>query len=302
VLRDDTREADVIVQLSTATWQAYNRWGGASLYESPNRALPDGRAYQVSYDRPYEAALDDGAGLFVSKEMPLVTWLEARGYDVAYVTSSDTDRAAPRGRVFIGVGHDEYASLDAMNHLTAARDAGANLIFLSGDSWYWQVRFENGRRVQTCYKESFAKDPDYGVDDARVTTRFRDPPVNHAEDALLGVMSMGEASSAPLDWIVKNGGHWVYEGTGLRDGDTIAGLVGYEWDTFTGDGNAPKGTILLSESPIPDKATQNAAFYQSAGGWVFAAGTIDFVRRLDDARVAQMLTNLLAHSGAKPAP
>jgi hypothetical protein len=302
VVRDDTRAADVTVQLSTATWQAYNLWGGANLYQTTTRSLPDGRALRVSYDRPYGADEDFGAGLFVSKEMPLVGWLEARGYDVAYVTNSDTDRAAvPRSRAFITVGHDEYTTLDAMTHLTAARDAGTNLIFLSGDSMYWQVRFEQGGRVQTCYKEAYQRDPAYGVDDARVTTRFRDPPVNHPEDALLGIMSMGEANSAD-DWIVKDSSHWVYDGTGLHDGDAIPGLVGYEWDTFTDDGMAPAGLQILAASPVAGKFTiQNAAFYQSNGGWVFAAGTINFARHLDDARVAQMMTNLLAHAGARPA-
>ena len=32
VVRDDARQADVVVQTSDTTWQAYNRYGGGSLY------------------------------------------------------------------------------------------------------------------------------------------------------------------------------------------------------------------------------------------------------------------------------
>jgi len=54
IVRDDARHADVLVQTSDTTWQAYNQYGGYSLYSGPDGAFAD-RATAVSFDRqaPY---------------------------------------------------------------------------------------------------------------------------------------------------------------------------------------------------------------------------------------------------------
>ena len=59
VVRDDAEPADVVVQTSDATWQAYNDYGGNSLYKC-TVACPPGEpaaykaAYKVSYNRPLQ--------------------------------------------------------------------------------------------------------------------------------------------------------------------------------------------------------------------------------------------------------
>ena len=62
VVRNDASHSDIVVQTDDETWQAYNMWGGQNLYQG-NGPAPDGRAYQVSYNRP----LDVGGGTAVER-------------------------------------------------------------------------------------------------------------------------------------------------------------------------------------------------------------------------------------------
>ena len=89
VVRDDGRLSDVLFQTSDTTWQAYNSYGGNSLYTG----APAGRAYKVSYNRPYNTRTIFGSlSWFFYAEYPMIRWLEANGFDVAYFTGVDSDR------------------------------------------------------------------------------------------------------------------------------------------------------------------------------------------------------------------
>ena len=67
VVRDDAASSDVLVRTSDATWQAYNTYGGNSLY-SCTVACPPGNphayqgAFSVSYNRPFDGTLRRTAG------------------------------------------------------------------------------------------------------------------------------------------------------------------------------------------------------------------------------------------------
>ncbi len=109
VVRDDIGTSDLLFQTSDTTWQAYNDYGGNSLY----KGSPAQRAYKVSYNRPFSTRSDPAGGkqswLF-SAEYPMLRWLEANGYDVSYTTGVDTDRRGQElleHKVFLSVGHDE---------------------------------------------------------------------------------------------------------------------------------------------------------------------------------------------------
>lgn len=93
VVRSDASHSDLVVQTSDTTWQAYNVWGGNSLYQGGPGTNPN-RAYKVSYNRPTQLGqYFDG---FETAEYAFVRWVERNGYDVSYISGVDTDRTAPR--------------------------------------------------------------------------------------------------------------------------------------------------------------------------------------------------------------
>ncbi len=109
VVRDDASQSDILFQTSDTTWQAYNVYGGNSLYFGE----PAGRAYKVSYNRPLTTRTDAPYSSPFSAEFPMIRWLEANGYNVSYTTGVDTDRRGnllTNHKVFLSVGHDEYWS------------------------------------------------------------------------------------------------------------------------------------------------------------------------------------------------
>ena len=112
VVRDDLGTSDILFQTSDTTWQAYNQYGGNSLYVGS----PAGRAYKVSYNRPFTTRGSSPEDWVFNAEYPMVRWLEANGYNLSYCTGIDTDRRGAEilnhlnHKVFLSVGHDEYWS------------------------------------------------------------------------------------------------------------------------------------------------------------------------------------------------
>ena len=141
IVRDDSGASDILFQTSDTTWQAYNLWGGASLYEN-QLGTGTNRAYAVSYNRPMETS---GINALFGEDYAAIRWLEANGYDVSYISGVDTARAGSElleHKAFLSVGHDEYWSGDQRANVEAARDAGVNLAFWGGNDVYWKTRWE----------------------------------------------------------------------------------------------------------------------------------------------------------------
>ena len=253
ILRDDTRNAEVALHLPTATWHAYNQFGGESLYASTH-GLSGGHARKVSLDRPI--TLGFGSGKFLFEEHEGVIWLEDMGYDVEYFASSDVGGAVNRlggHRIYVTLAHDEYGTMATLDRLQAALDGGTSLAFFTGNTLAWQIRYEDNDRTIVGYKELAAQDP---VQGRLTTTHFRDPLVNRPENGLIGVLSDGSdnvsnVTGQPGDWVVTNANHWVYAGTGLTNGGTIPGIIYYEWDGLVNNGVTPAGITVLASSVVP---------------------------------------------------
>ena len=306
IVRDDTRDAEVGVQLPTATYQAYNNYGGESLYESAH-GLSGGKARKVSLDRPIARQYGNGTGTFLYQEHQAVMWLEDHGYDVEYQASSDTGGANGRigaHRLFAIIGHEEYATMAEFDRLQSAIANGTSLAFLTGNTLYWQIRYENNDRIIVGYKENASEDPMQSTNPSLVTSTFRNPPVNRPENQLVGVMSDGSFITQPSDWVVTNANHWVYAGTGLSNGSVIQDLVFTEWDGLVNNGLTPTGTTVLASSVVPNNippvpSRHEATIYERGNAFVFAAGSIFFSQHINEQpAVAQMVGNLLARAGA----
>ena len=151
IVRDDENPSAITFQTSDTTWEAYNPWGGYNLYSG----VDGDRALAVSYNRPFTdttGQLFSGPQDFVfSSEFPAIQWLEQNGYDVNYIAGVDTARDGAQllnSQIFLSVGHDEYWSADQRANVEAARDAGVNLAFLSGNTVFWENSVGNQHRWQ----------------------------------------------------------------------------------------------------------------------------------------------------------
>lgn len=307
VVRADERKGVAVFQASFTTYQAYNPWGGKSLY-------PPSPGVEVSFDRPF--AEGNGSGQYFRYEDDFVKWAEARGFDLTYVTNVDLDRdpSLLQGqKLFLSVGHDEYWSRNERAAVEAALAAGTSLAFFSANTCYWQIRLEpsradgRDRRTQVCWKKrADAEDPLRGT--PLETTNWRSPPVNDPENALLGVMFTAWENPPAAAWVVQNAGAWPYQGTGVKDGDSIPGIVGYETNATVDNGATPPGTVVLARSPVVDVSgrtdVQEATVRDGpAGAFVFAAGTIEWswgLWRSADERVRKITENVFRRAGLDP--
>jgi hypothetical protein len=275
----------------------------------------------VSWNRPYT---DRGSGQFFTWDYYFVRWLERSGYDVKYSTDLDTHENSARllnSKAFLSGGHDEYWSKPMYDGVQQARDAGVHLGFFGADAVFWQVRFEASPlsgaadRVMVGYKDRTI-DP---VQGPTTTILWRDPFLNRPEQQLMGVQFSGGQlpfSGPNAPYVVKNSSSWVYAGTGLADGDSIPGIVGYETDSSMSSAPLPTsvaGTYqVLSQSPFTDSGgtamIANSSIYQApSGAWVFGAGTTSWSWGLDlanvvDPRIQRITANLLQRFGASPSP
>ena len=273
----ERRPADLLFQVSDFTWQAYNKWPGwDSMYDTGINQVRNGFGYtgpnvRVSFDRPYgfygqvhDVVLSNGSGEYLLWEHPMSYWLDQQGYGVTYCSNLDTDREPEilaRTKVFLSVAHDEYWTRRMYENVTAARDRGLSIGFFSGNALCQELVTYNstvtGKPLRT-----FARDK-----------RFSD------EDLLMGVKSYGPGYG---DWTVTRADHWMFEGTGMKNGDSIVGLIG--WEFHGTPSKAIPGLIEVARSSLSPRSARpgrdadgihSAVIYPGPkGNWVFNAGTI----------------------------
>ncbi len=267
----------VVILDDNTTWQAYNTWGGYSLYQGPDGLRSD-RGYAVSFDRPYDG---DGAVRFLAFDEAATALAEHTGVPLAYETDVDIDQhpgLLAGARAVISLGHDEYYSQAMRNALTAARNAGTNLAFLGANALYRHIRFADGDRVIICYKDA-AIDPLYGHDDAETTQQWRDPPDPRPESVLTGVFYECNPVSAP--YVVYDPSSWIFAGTGAYKGERFPGMVGPEYDRLNPAVPFPRPMQVLAHSPLTcdGYATFSDSVYYTvaSGAGVFASGTMRWV-------------------------
>ncbi|MFE9453736.1 N,N-dimethylformamidase beta subunit family domain-containing protein [Streptomyces sp. NPDC006739] len=285
IVRSVTGRGRTVLLHAPATWQAYNRWGGASLYDGASGAYAT-RSLAVSFDRPYDG---DGAEKFRVYEWAAVVLAERLGIPLAYSTGLDVhdDPSVLRGAsAVVCLGHDEYWTPQQRAHITAARDAGVNLAFLGANTCFRRIRLTTGPgaagRTVVCYKSAYREDPCYPGRPALVTTDFRAEPAPDPESSLTGVLYEGYPVDAP--YVVHSAGHWLHEGTGVRTGDAFAHLVGVEYDRVTPAAPAPGPLEITAHSPLVcagRPSHSDSAYYTVASGaGVFASGTMRWVEAL----------------------
>ena len=270
--------SQILVQVPVNTWEAYNSWGGRSLY---NFGME--RAYRVSFERPF----DHQAGTPLWWEIQVVRFLEREGYDVSYQTDIDTSRDPAtllQHRLVMVAGHDEYWTMEMRDGFEHALAAGTNLAFMGSNDAYWHMRYEDGGQTIFTYKSMYDPNPD----PTQKTAMFRE--IGRPECVLIGVQHADiRPLDHPLDYTVTSAGAadpWLH-GTGFQAGDRIAGVVGREHDTLTGfPGCAHPGQVTLFhyDGAGVDLNGDAVRYTAPSGARVFASGAQEFSWALDSWR------------------
>jgi hypothetical protein len=346
VVRDDASTSDVVYQTSDATWQAYSRYGGNSLYTCDNPCPPGNpttykAAYKVSYNRPNNSEQDSPlSSLFGGAEYSMIRFLEASGYNVSYVSGVDTHARGPlllNHKLFISNGHDEYWSKGQRDNMEAARDAGVNLAFFSGNTGFWKTRFEpamNGasNRTLVSYKDTHFQEQQ---DPVAWTGTWRDGRYAAAadgvtpENALIGTSFLVNSGTSRITVpaAYRQLRLWRNTGTGFLPGQTMnlaPDTLGYEWDVDADNGFRPPGTFKMSSTTVSGvevftdygsttqfngTATHNLTMYRApSGARVFSSASVQWAWGLDDfgdesvidVNMRQATVNLFADMGVQP--
>jgi hypothetical protein len=330
------RAPRLLVEIPTATYEAYNAWGGDSIYPGASKrvgATGTTQGVEVSYDRPYDS--QTGAGQFFIREVAIVRFLERYGYPAGYTTIESLDRepAQVRGvRALMDVGHSEYWSVRDALAFAQARGDGTSLIFLSSDTMVWRVRFAAATAASSqqgtpdhrivSYKEYAARDPNQ----AEASGLFPSggaPLVGSAYDGCITprLHQQGPPVYHYYAWTPAPGLHpsWLFSGTGITASTRIGGIVGYELDQRT-PASAP-GTMLVGSgaagsctggsepSPARGSVAESTIYGAHSRGLVFASGTLGWLYglspvpqasadapRAPDRRVVAMTRKLLSRA------
>ena len=317
----------ILLQLSTNTYNAYNNWGGFSLYGYHGRGGNQG--HRVSFARP-------PISLYHQWELAFVAWAEKNGFALDFAANNDLEfhpELLESYKLVLSIGHDEYWSAPMRDNLEAFIAGGGNVAFFSGNTCCWQVRNEEGGLAQTCWKQNYHSDPVYQARNKYdlLSSLWSHHLVGRPENSLTGVgflwggyhRSHGQFMEGSGAYTVHRPDHWIFAGTGLKQGDAFGGehtIVGYECDGCemtwkdglpypTNNDGTPETFEILGTAPAkwhPDDCQWydqwengregNAVLgAYTRGGTVFTAGTTDWAHGLrgEDPVVQKITRNVL---------
>ena len=294
------RRPDIWFVTADSTWQAYNRWGGASLYSGRGGGHgvkdylhsgdglaeedPVRRAFKASYNRPLVTRDYRAINMPLGCEYPAIRFFERLGYDIGYVSQYDVDTGGVellrRASVVFSTGHDEYWSGPHRAALEAACDAGVHLMFMSGNEGYWRTRWEDAGRTLVCYKDS-QEDAKHDPAAGEWTGTWRDArPINplgaQPENALIGqIFTVNAWRNDVLEVPRPLSGLRMWRETpvaaaGRRSPEParlLRGVMGHEWDEPLDNGVQPPGLVLFSSTTV------DGVLYIQDYGATFDTGT-----------------------------
>lgn len=316
----------ILLQLSTNTYNAYNNWGGFSLYAYNGRGGNQG--HRVSYERP-------PASQFNNWELPFVQWAERNGYQLEYAANPDLEfhpEMLKAYKLVLSVGHDEYWSAAMRDNLEKFIAGGGNVAFFSGNTCCWQVRSEEGGKALTSWKQNYGQDPLFtGGNHQLLSTLWSHHLVKRPENQLTGVgflqggyrKSHSQFMDEPAEYTIHHPDHWIFAGTGVKRGDKFGDkdtIVGYECDGCevtwkdglpvpTNKDGTPEGFTILASCPVkwhPDdcewydrwekgRVGNSCLGLYTRGGTVFTTGSTDWAHGLrgGDKIVERVTKNIL---------
>ena len=291
LVRDDTSRATFVYLSAVTTWQAYNTWGGFSLYRqtTPVGAVPISdvnRAVRVSFNRPYDRVFANGAADFVGNEFPLLFLAEQLSLDLTYWTDIDLHQRGQlltRHRALLSLGHDEYYSPAMRSAVTRAVARGVNVAFFGANFCYRKIRFQPGvngpDRLMINYRST--ADPITATDPALATVNWSQYPSDLPESTFTGSIYGGVDGTGSLT--VVEASSWLWRGTGVRNGTVLAGALGGEFNHYDPATTNPPNVQILGHSAVGGGVSDVTYVAERGQGGVFASGTGHWIFDLSDA-------------------
>jgi hypothetical protein len=301
---DPASTAAYVIKNDVFTWQAWNYYGGYDYYQGLGSCPADvyplcSRSRVVSYDRPYAA--EDGSGNFLVLEYPLVRWAEEHGLDVTYATDLTVQEHPDyllRHKVLLSLGHDECWSYGERESAVRAYGSGMNIVFFAASPVLRHVRTQASPlgpdRELVDYRDSAADPLGPVPGDAMEVTgnEWSSPPSSWPEYDFVGDTYSGFLEPGVYTgFTVADAQAWVFDGTGLKEGEIVPGVVGSDVDQFEEADGQPANDQVLGHSPVPAGAGQHnispwfsdMTYYTNAatGAGVIDSGTNNWIPALD---------------------
>jgi hypothetical protein len=276
-ITNQTSASDMTMVSSVLTWQAYNQWGGYSLYKGPNRNRLT-RANVVSFNRPYDGT---GDGQFRYMEYPILKLAEQVGLNLNYVTDLELNQngssLARTSSVVLG-GHAEYWTTKMREVLQSAVNRGVNLISFGGNAIYNRPRYDPRTRQITMWRGSKA-DPSI-KDPILATTVWRSDPILQPESVLLGSQYVGLGVNG--NYRVEHPDRWPFNTE--RHPNMMNSIVGLEVDSpLYSPGPAVEALATANIIFSGKHVTTMATYYtNSKGAGVLDIGTNGWTCAIDN--------------------
>jgi hypothetical protein len=302
----------ILVVISDTTYEAYNDWGGRSVYGystiadaqapdptsfAPRAAVyPQGGmrapyAFTVSFDRPQDGRYETHGHKWTYWEKPLLVWLSQQGFTVDVCTMRDINfGGVPQSyRLLVFSGHHEYWSYAMRYNVQNYAAAGGNVVFMSGNVCWWQVRISADGTAMTCYKNANFDPYSTGLVSFETTVNWWDSPLGNPETALTGVSYRPVNATDPLVYpgptlfSVAGGAandslfHGCSFGLGSKFGDYAGGsqsVVGPETDRR--QPTTPTNFQLLAAAMINGVETGSMGYFAQNGGRTITTATMNW--------------------------
>ena len=334
VVKNRVANAKILYKLPLLTYHAYNELGNpcGSLYTGGYNKLtlhrPGGGVGGRPWDQYFPDVYDPSSPrqTFWHWDAPFIRWLKRRCFAVDYCTDLDIHKNFGNFlgtyRLLLSVGHDEYWSEQMRRNVEAFVENGGNAAFFSGNTCWWRVHLVEGNAAFVCDKTKLAGDDQKRDQWFNIDPENRLTGVSHRNG---GGQWWGERKL--IGYTVQHAEHWIFEGTGLRDGDTFGAdhaLIGYECDgaSISGrpdergfavprlDDGTPENFVILGTGRLgpewaqdpegfPGGRTATMGIYAN-NGVVFTAATTDWPRVLSsgDPHVEKISENVLCRLGS----
>jgi N,N-dimethylformamidase beta subunit-like, C-terminal len=269
-------EQRVAVVLATNTWQAYN------FHDADGDGWGDSWYVSASIDRVETARpyLDFGVPFrFRDWDLAFVAWLNRSGKRADFLSDDDVEAAGTGERLreaydlVVFPGHEEYVTERAYDVVQRYRDLGGNLLFLSANNFFCRVRWQGTRLV----REQLWRD------------------LQRPEAGLVGVQYVASdygGRQAPYVVTGASALPWLFEGTGLADGQTF-GRYGIELDARAPE--SPPNLVVaarIADLMGPGRSAEMTYYETPAGARVFAAGALNFASSIDSPEVSRLVDNV----------